>query len=86
VTDLGGVLTVEATSGVGSASVSVKIKGTNPLSSAVTTYVQLSHGSGFDKILAHESKMQHFNATGEPVKSFDNGYGMAQLTSPAPSY
>jgi hypothetical protein len=86
VRNLGGILTVEASSAAGSASVSVKIKGTNPLSSAVTTYVQLKHANGFEKILAHETKMQHFNAAGEPRKSFDNGYGMAQLTSPAPSY
>ena len=86
VTNYGGTLTVEASSAAGSATVSVKIKGTNPQAADVTTYVQLKHANGFDKILSHESKMRHFNTSGEPIKSFDNGYGMAQLTSPPPSY
>ncbi len=38
------------------------------------------------KVLREESGWQHFNATGEPIRSFDNGYGMCQLTRPAPSF
>jgi hypothetical protein len=84
---MGGTLTVTATAGGQSATVSVKITGQNPTSQQATTYLTAQPNSdGFDKLLEHESHFKHFNASGEPIKSFDNGYGMAQLTSPAPSY
>ena len=87
VTNLGGALTVEATASAGNASVAVSITGTNPLAADVTAYVGLNpNGVGFDKILSHETKMKHFGPTGEPIKSFDNGYGMAQLTTPTPTF
>jgi hypothetical protein len=86
ITNLGGNLTVQVSSSAGSASLLVNLRGTNPLSNVVTAYVVLKHGKGFDKILAHETHMRHFDASGEPIKSFDGGYGMAQLTEPTPSY
>ena len=55
--------------------------------SKVTQYLSSqANSAGFDKIIAHESKFKHFKANGEPVKSFDNGYGMCQLTTPVPSF
>ena len=87
VTNFGGTLTVRATAGKDSVSITVKIKGTNPAATDVNTYLATKPGSGgFDKLLEHESKFKHFNAQGEPIKSFDNGYGMCQLTSPVPTF
>jgi hypothetical protein len=87
ITNLGGSLTVQVAAGKESASITVKITGDNPSSAQVNTYLSSQSGSaGFDKILEQESKFKHFNAQGEPVRSFDNGYGMAQLTSPVPTY
>lgn len=87
ITNLGGLLTVQATANKLTASVSVRIKGTNPSAQEVSQYLSTKANSvGFDKIIAHESKFKHFNANGEPIKSFDNGYGMCQLTFPAPSF
>ena len=85
-TDLGGTLTVTATAGKDSATVKVEIVGTNPTLADVTTYLATKPDSGgFDKLIAHESKGKHFTAAGVPIKSFDGGYGMCQLTTPAPT-
>jgi hypothetical protein len=87
VTNYGGTLTVRAEANKVFAAITVKIKGTNPSAAEVTQYLGTKLDSaGFDKIIQHESKCRHFNGTGEPVKSFDNGYGMCQLTTPAPSF
>jgi hypothetical protein len=87
VTNYGGTLTVTALSGNQTAVAVVTIKGTNPSSNDVTQFLATKPNSaGFDKILIQESHCRHFNAAGEPIKSFDNGYGMCQLTTPAPSF
>jgi hypothetical protein len=96
ITDLGGTLTVRAegnmvlpnkTTARQTATITVKIKGTDPAATAVKTYLGTKPNSdGFDKIIEHETHFKHFNAQGEPVKSFDNGYGLCQLTSPAPTF
>lgn len=88
IADYGGSLTVIARRGiVSTASTSVQILGTQPDSCDVIAYLNTHPGSsGFDKILAHESCMKHFDGTGNPEHSFDNGYGMAQLTEPPPTY
>ncbi len=86
VTDLGGTLTVTATAGKESATVKVEVVGTNPSGAEVTAYLATKPDSGgFDKILEKESKYKQFRDTGLPVKSFDGGYGMCQLTNPAPT-
>ena len=70
-----------------SASITVKIIGTNPGATDVNPYLATKPGAdGFDKLLQHESGFKNFNAQGEPVKSFDNGYGMCQLTTPPPTF
>ena len=67
--------------------VTVKIIGAQPAVASVVGYVNRSPGgTGFDKILQHESSCRHFTPAGEPIQSFDAGYGVSQLTSPAPSY
>ena len=45
----------------------------------------IPNSAGFDKIIAHESKFKHFGTNKEPIKTFDNGYGLCQLTTPAPT-
>ncbi len=83
----GGTLTVKAEANKASASITVKIKGTNPSAAEVKQYLSSkANSAGFDKIIEHESKFKHFNQSNEPVKSFDNGYGMCQLTTPTPSF
>jgi hypothetical protein len=87
IANYGGTLTVRATSGKETATITVNLKGTNPVSSSVTAYLATKADSdGFDKIIQHETQCTHFSANGDPKKSFDNGYGMCQLTNPAPSF
>src|SRR5260370_39512283 len=87
VTNLGGTLTGRVTASNQTGSRGVTIKGTNPTAADVTQFLGTKPNSdGFDKIIHHESGSQHFNVKGEPKKSFDGGYGMCQLTSPAPSF
>jgi hypothetical protein len=83
----GGMVTVNATAGGASASTMVRIVGTNPTEADVVQYLSTKPGSdGFDRILNHETKFRHFGTTNEPKKSFDKGYGMCQLTRPAPTF
>lgn len=87
ITDRGGTLTVRAEAAGGWATITVQIRGTNPSAAEVAQYLAAKpNAAGFDKIIAHESKYRHFTGTGEPVKSFDNGYGICQLTTPAPTF
>lgn len=86
VKDCGGVLTVAAACGGATVSITIKIKATNPSQDEVSAYLATKpDAAGFEKILRHESKFKNFGATGEPIKSFDNGFGMCQLTTPAPT-
>lgn len=85
--DLGGTLKLKVTAGSNKAETSIKITGTNPTSNQVQAYLTSRPNSdGFFRIVNHETQCRHFNAQGEPIRSFDNGFGMAQLTNPAPSY
>jgi hypothetical protein len=85
--NVGGILTIRADANKTNATISVKVKGTNPSAAEVAQYLATkANSAGFDDIIAHESKFKHFNASNEPVKSFDNGYGMCQLTTPAPTF
>jgi len=87
ITNCGGTLTVRAEANKASATITVKIKGTNPSAQEVTQYLNTkANSAGFGDIIEHESKFKQFNASNEPVKSFDNGYGMCQLTTPAPTF
>jgi hypothetical protein len=83
----GGTLKVRIQAGDDSGEASVRIVGTNPTDAEVNAYVHAHPKSdGFDKIIAHESRYKHFNADGEPTRTFDRGYGMCQLTYPTPSF
>ena len=69
------------------AMVAVKVTGTNPATTAVDAYLATKPDStGFEKIIAQEARYKHFNTKNEPIKSFDNGYGMCQLTTPTPTF
>jgi hypothetical protein len=87
-TCLGGTLVVTAWVGEKKFKRSVRIVGENPTESQVRDYINTFEGiPGFDRIVAQESKYKHFiNADGEPVVAFDGGYGLTQMTNPAPSY
>jgi len=85
---VGGVLTVEVKAGNDIFRRSVTVKGLNPKKEDVVAYLAtIADASGFDKILEQESKYKNFiNADGQPIVAFDKGYGMTQMTNPAPSY
>lgn len=85
---LGGVLTVEVKAGNEEFKRSIFIKGKNPTKEKIKAYSDSLDGTkGFDKILMHEALGKNFiNADGEPVVAFDGGYGITQMTNPAPSY
>jgi len=84
---LGGALVVRAHAGTKSAGVAVKLVGTNPTEGDVEAYLEdKTDGATMLKIVGQESRFRHFRASGEPVRSFDNGYGLCQLTDPRPSY
>lgn len=87
ITNYGGTLTLQVEANKQIATIAVKIRGTNPSAAEVTAYLATKPNSaGFDKILEKESHFRQFNNNFEPVKSFDNGYGMCQLTSPVPTF
>lgn len=85
---LGGTLTVEVKAGTETFRRSAKIKGKNPAQADVEALLTtLQDTDGFSKILAQESRFKNFiDADGEPIVAFDHGYGMTQMTNPAPSY
>jgi hypothetical protein len=92
ITNCGGTLTVKATATEAgkptkvSAAISVKVIGTNPSNAEANAYLGTKTDSkGFDKILEQEAKFKHFKHD-EPIRSFDNGYGMCQLTTPSPRF
>jgi hypothetical protein len=85
--NLGGTLTVSAAAGGKTAQVEVSVIGANPTMAVIEQYLGTKANSdGFAAIIKHESKGKHFNTGGQPVKSFDNGYGLCQLTTPPPSF
>ena len=84
---LGGLLVVRAKTPGGSAGLRVKLVGTNPGEGRIKDYLaDKTDGSTMLAIVGQESKFKHFRNNGEPVKSFDNGYGLTQLTNPRPTY
>lgn len=85
---LGGILTVEVLAGTEKFKRKIYIKARNPSRGQIKEYSDSLDGtSGFDKILFHEAHGKNFiNADGEPVVSFDKGYGITQMTTPAPTY
>jgi hypothetical protein len=85
---LGGTLTVQVSVGAKTLTRSVVIKGQNPTAQSVATYIAtLDDMTGFEKLLEQETNSKHFiNFDGEPIAAFDKGYGITQMTNPAPTY
>ncbi|AMU08560.1 hypothetical protein A2T82_19905 [Burkholderia cenocepacia] len=85
---LGGKLVVEVTAGTEQFRRTVFIVGTNPSKGAVLEFLKTQKDAvGFDRVINQESHFKNFiNADNEPVVAFDNGYGMTQMTNPAPTY
>ncbi|EDW1644260.1 hypothetical protein EK69_004571 [Salmonella enterica subsp. enterica] len=85
---IGGELKVEVKAGDITLKKTVTIKGQNPSLEDVTTFVNSQSGlSGFDKLIEQETAAKNFiNFDSEPVTSFDQGYGMTQMTTPSPTY
>ncbi|WP_057407849.1 hypothetical protein [Pseudomonas amygdali] len=85
---LGGKLTVTVVAGQKTLVRTVLIAGQNPTREKVATYVAtLEDMSGFEKLLEQETRSKHFiDFDGEPIVAFDKGYGITQMTNPAPSY
>ena len=82
----GGRLTVTATAGAASATIGINIAGTNPSVADVMAFLNSRPNSdGFGAILAHETNTIHFR-NNVPLKSGDSGYGICQLTNPAPTF
>ena len=85
--DLGGAITLKVSAGTAAKTFTLKIEGEQPVADDVKAYVLTKAGAGgFEKLIGHESKFKHFDSNGSPIKSFDNGYGMCQLTTPAPTF
>lgn len=62
----------------------VDVRGTNPSPTVVDAYLASCAGSdGFERIVAQESRYLQFDPGGLPVRSFDGGIGLCQLTAPA---
>lgn len=79
----GGDLTVGVTAGGVRAAGHVGIRGSNPAAAAIVAYLHGRPGAaGFDRIVVHESRCRQFDDGGLPLKSFDGGVGLCQLTHP----
>ena len=85
---LGGRLTVVVSNGGRSIKRTIQIRGVNPSKDTVAQYIaELEDMDGFEKLLEQETNTKHFiNLDGEPIAAFDKGYGITQMTNPAPSY
>jgi len=85
---IGGKLSVSVTAGQSKFRRTVFVQGKNPVEEDVLSFLKtIPNTIGFDKIIKQESNFKNFiNADGEPVVAIDAGYGMTQLTNPAPSY
>lgn len=85
---LGGTLTVQVTVVGKTLKRTVLIKGLNPSAESVATYVgALKDMTGFEKLLEQETNCKHFiDLDGEPIVAFDKGFGITQMTNPAPTY
>jgi hypothetical protein len=84
---MGGTLTVRVSCGQATARSSVLVRGTNPAMADITRYISTqAESDGFERIVEHESRGRHFTDQQVPQRSFDNGYGLCQLTNPVPTF
>lgn len=69
----------------------ITIKGKNPDKARVQKYIEENWEDQKNKSIAkkafqQETSYSHFYSDNEPLVSFDNGYGIGQITNPKPSY
>ncbi|MES2614078.1 MAG: PAAR domain-containing protein [Bdellovibrionota bacterium] len=67
----------------------VKIRGTNPSQQQIKEYLKgKDNWEWLYQIINQESHYKHFDSKydHEPLTSFDNGFGLCQLTKPKPDY
>ncbi len=87
---LGGDLIVKAKAGGTTFIRKITILGKNPskekINEEIDSYSDKHNGNLAKKIFNQESRYRQFYSDGAPLTSFDNGYGLGQLTNPAPSY
>ncbi|WP_374403618.1 hypothetical protein [Niveibacterium sp.] len=85
---VGGRLTVEVRAGEEVFRRSVEVKAKNPSADDIKAFLaKQPDAAGFDRLLEQESGFKHLiNADGQPVVAFDKGYGLTQMTNPAPSF
>ena len=85
---LGGRLRVKVVAGKEKFVRTVVLKGTNPSAADVKALLAtLPDCDGLEKLLEQESHFKHFiEADGQPVVAFDKGYGLTQMTHPAPTF
>jgi hypothetical protein len=86
IANCGGLLSVRVNAGSAMAATTVQVRGTNPSAPLVKQYLTTKlNAAGLEEIINKESRCRQFTAQGEPLRSFDNGYGLCQLTNPAPN-
>lgn len=85
---LGGILTVELQTASEHFKRSVYVIGTNPSPAEVAAFAAtVPNIVGFEKLLEQETHVKHFiDLDGEPIVAFDKGFGLTQITNPAPTY
>lgn len=85
---IGGTLSVTVKAGADIFKRSVTILGKNPAKEKILAFLStLDNIKGMEVLLRQESKFKHFiDVDNQPIVSFDAGYGVTQMTNPAPSY
>jgi hypothetical protein len=85
---IGGTFTAQVKAGKETFKRSVHVRGKNPGKDRVVTFLNtIEDIKGFEKLLEQESKFKHFiDADHMPVVAFDGGYGLTQMTTPAPNF
>lgn len=87
---VGGELTIKVKVGTKTFIRKTLIRGKNPsqekIHVEIDSYTEKGNVGLLKKIYKQESNNRQFYSDESPLVSFDNGYGMGQLTNPAPSY
>lgn len=85
---MGGTLTVQVKAGSELFKRSIYIRGKNPGEQRIKNFLAtIDDVKGFEKLLEQESKFKNFiNSDNQPVVAFDGGYGLTQMTNPAPNF
>jgi hypothetical protein len=85
-------LSVTAATSTDSASTALTITGTNPAAAQLSDFLLAQPNitppiaTVLSKIFTAESGARNFNSSGQPIVSFDKGYGLCQLTTPVPTF